>query len=103
MKTIDCQPATLVSGGKYRTQVGILHKTVKLLSNFRCWLGQNGLFPYTINSITSEESKEKISTLVYNGQVLERCTETEAKVAGGANEDDFELGVRTPAFKGTLD
>ncbi|KAF8595162.1 hypothetical protein BDV93DRAFT_114565 [Ceratobasidium sp. AG-I] len=50
----SCEPTTLASGGTYRTQ--------------------NGLFPYTIKSLAGSNSGDMISTLVYEGSVIENCT-----------------------------
>ncbi|KAF8594157.1 hypothetical protein BDV93DRAFT_565733 [Ceratobasidium sp. AG-I] len=83
LNTRDCDPTTLVSGGTYRTQ--------------------NGMFPYTIESITSAESGEKISTLVYEGQVIENCTDTALAVAGDFYEQGLTIvGNVTCTFSGGI-
>ncbi|KAF8595155.1 hypothetical protein BDV93DRAFT_548946 [Ceratobasidium sp. AG-I] len=63
-RTTSCDPTTLVSGGAYRTQ--------------------NGVFAYTLESITSTEDGQALSMLAYEGSVIENCT-----IAGMAGMGDF--------------
>ncbi|KAF8595163.1 hypothetical protein BDV93DRAFT_564689 [Ceratobasidium sp. AG-I] len=71
-----CEPTTLVSGGTYRTQ--------------------NGLFPYTIESIVSAESREGGSTLAYEGSVIENCTivEMDTTLDFGSSAGKIETTIK---------
>ncbi|KAF8596424.1 hypothetical protein BDV93DRAFT_563365 [Ceratobasidium sp. AG-I] len=53
-RTLECDPTTLVSGGDYKTQ--------------------NGLFTYTIESMTVTETEEALFTWAYNGSPFDTCT-----------------------------
>ncbi|KAF8595151.1 hypothetical protein BDV93DRAFT_611553 [Ceratobasidium sp. AG-I] len=50
----SCSPATLVSGGVYKTQ--------------------NGAFSYTIQSLQDQETGELVPSIAYSGGVLEDCS-----------------------------
>ncbi|KAF8594156.1 hypothetical protein BDV93DRAFT_580809 [Ceratobasidium sp. AG-I] len=74
LKTLDCEPTTLVSGGTYRTQ--------------------NGMFPYTIESITSTETNDKNTTLVYEGSTIENCTITNMKISGDFQRSEVQVQTK---------
>ncbi|KAF8603177.1 hypothetical protein BDV93DRAFT_544867 [Ceratobasidium sp. AG-I] len=71
----NCEPATLVPGGTYRTQ--------------------NGIFPYTIQRISSSEPGGTLSSLAYEGQVIENCYNTVMSADGGNLSGDTKFAAST--------
>ncbi|KAF8596082.1 hypothetical protein BDV93DRAFT_611089 [Ceratobasidium sp. AG-I] len=71
LNTRSCEPTTLVSGGTYRTQ--------------------NGMFPYIVGGIHSTGPWKMLSTLVYEGQVIESCNQTRVTASGNASERDLNI------------
>ncbi|KAF8596427.1 hypothetical protein BDV93DRAFT_610910 [Ceratobasidium sp. AG-I] len=75
MSTCSCEPVTLVSGQRYRTQ--------------------NGVFPYTIREISSREPGGRLSSLAYEGQVIEECEDIIMSANGGISTGDEKFTATT--------